>query len=530
MDERRPLEAADRPGEGPGRAAAGVLVGLLVAAVSLGVAQLFAAFVSLASGPVVAVGAAMVDLSPEPVKSFAITTFGTNDKPALVAGIVVVLAGLAAILGVVSLRRRWVGFAALAALGAAGAAAALTRPDATALWALPSIAGALAGAVAFYRLWRAASSAPESEVGEATVPTAPGQIGRRTFIRSAVATGVVAAVAGVSGKALGDWLSAADASRAAVRLPTPGSVAAPLAAGGQLHVPGLSSFYTPDGDFYRVDTALIVPRLTTQGWNLRIHGMVEHEVELDFEQLLALPQVERDITLCCVSNPVGGPYVGNARWVGTLLRPLLERVGVRPGADQIVSRSSDGMTIGTPTALATDGRDSMLAVGMNGQPLPLEHGFPVRMIVPGLYGYESATKWLVDIELTSYGAYSPYWASRGWAKETPIKTESRIDTPRSGSRRAPGTVPVAGVAWAQGRGIERVQVRVDAGPWHDAELSAPDNVNTWRQWLYRWDATPGRHRLTARATDGTGAIQTSRLAQPYPSGATGWHTISVTVG
>jgi hypothetical protein len=258
--------------------------------------------------------------------------------------------------------------------------------------------------------------------------------------------------------------------------------------------------------------------------------MVDRELTLRLPDLLARPLIARDVTIACVSNEVGGPYVGNARWIGAPLADLLREAGVHPEASQIVSRSSDGFTIGTPTAVVMDGRDAMLAVSMNGEPLPLEHGFPVRMIVPGLYGYVSATKWLVDLELTTLDAYDAYWIQRGWAKEAPIKTQSRIDTPANGASLGPGTVAVAGVAWAQHRGIDGVEVRVDDGPWVAADLGTEDTVDTWRQWVHRWRATTGPHRITVRATDGDGETQTADLAAPFPDGATGYHTVDVEVG
>jgi len=295
-------------------------------------------------------------------------------------------------------------------------------------------------------------------------------------------------------------------------------------------VPGLGPFITPNDRFYRVDTALLVPAVMAEDWQLRVHGMVERELTLDYEHLLARPLIERDITLTCVSNPVGGRYAGNARWVGTPLKDLLEEAGPLPEADQIVSRSVDGFTLGTPTAIATDGRDAMLAVAMNGEPLPLAHGFPVRLIVPGLYGYVSATKWLVDIELTTFDAYDPYWVQRGWAERAPIKTMSRIDTPSPFEDLVPGEIPIAGVAWAQHVGIERVEVSIDGAPWATAELAGEETVDTWRQWVYRWNATAGDHRLRVRATDRIGATQTAERAEPFPDGATGHHEIVVRVG
>lgn len=313
-----------------------------------------------------------------------------------------------------------------------------------------------------------------------------------------------------------------------MRIPGPASPAGP-STGAELPVPGLGPFFTPNERFYRVDTALLVPALMAEDWRLRVHGMVEREITLDYERLLSRPLIERDITLTCVSNPVGGRYAGNARWIGASLRELLLEAGPHPSTDQIVSRSVDGFTLGTPTAVAMDGRDALLAVAMNGEPLPLEHGFPVRMVVPGLYGYVSATKWVIDIELTTFDAFDPYWVQRGWAEQAPIKTISRIDTPTPFLEVPAGEVPVAGVAWAQHRGIDRVELKVDAEPWAEAELAGEDTIDTWRQWVYRWGATPGSHTLSVRATDGIGQTQTAARVHPFPNGATGQHTIVVRV-
>jgi DMSO/TMAO reductase YedYZ molybdopterin-dependent catalytic subunit len=360
------------------------------------------------------------------------------------------------------------------------------------------------------------------------VAGAPASFDRRRFLLTGAAGAVAAILAGGIGAVLARR-SRAEASRADVRIPPPVDAASSVP-GVDRSVPGLSPFFTPNEEFYRVDTALLVPGLEAEDWRLRVHGMVERELTLGYRELLARPLIERDITLACVSNPVGGPYVGNARWIGVPLRDLLEELGVHPDADQIVSRSADAFTAGTPTAVAMDGRDAMLAVAMNGEPLPLEHGFPVRMIVPGLYGYVSATKWLVEIELTTFDAFDPYWIRRGWAERAPVKTASRIDTPRAGASLAPGPVPVAGVAWAQHRGIERVEVRIDDGPWTEADLAGAPSRDTWRQWVLRWDASAGEHRIQARATDGTGALQTAAEAEPFPDGATGRHTVLVSVG
>ncbi|MEB3962189.1 sulfite oxidase, partial [Streptomyces kunmingensis] len=325
------------------------------------------------------------------------------------------------------------------------------------------------------------------------------------------------------------------ASRGNVVLPAPASKAAPVPRGAALRIGGISPFMTPNDDFYRVDTALTVPRVDATKWRLRLHGKgVARELTVSFDDLLKMPLVERDITLTCVSNEVGGPYAGNARWIGVRLADLLERCGVRPPskggpADQLVARSVDGMTIGSPVEDLMDGRDALLAVGMNGQPLPFAHGFPVRMVVPGLYGYVSACKWIESIELTTFDAYDSYWVERDWARQAPIKTESRIDTPKPFARPERGTVMVAGVAWAQHRGIDKVEVRVDDGPWEEARLAAEDTRDTWRQWSYPWQATKGSHTLTVRATDRTGETQTEKRAPTVPDGASGWHSVVVTV-
>jgi DMSO/TMAO reductase YedYZ molybdopterin-dependent catalytic subunit len=511
--------------------AVGAAVGLVAGGVAIGVAELVAAVVGELSSPMVAVGEVAIDLAPGWVKSFAIRAFGSNDKTALLIGIGVILGILAAVMGMLTLRRRWIGYSGLVALGVIGVAAAVSRPTADGLSALPSIVGVVAGAVALRLLLRpfdergAPRRARPDGGGERSKPVA---YDRRRFLMTGAALAGGAFLAGVGGRVLGRSAAKAEASRLALRIPKPSNVP-PVPAGTDLHVPGLSPFMTPNDSFYRVDTAIIVPKLATEDWRLRIHGMVDREVQLTMPQLLARPLVERDVTLTCVSNEVGGPYVGNARWIGALLKPILDEAGVHPGADQLVSTSADGFTLGTPTAVLMDGRDAMLAVAMNGEPLPLAHGFPVRMVVPGLYGYVSATKWVVDMELTTFDAFDAYWVRRGWAQQGPIKTMSRIDTPRSGASLAAGRVAVAGVAWAQHKGIEAVEVRVDGGPWQAARLSVQDTIDTWRQWVFDWEATAGRHQIQARATDRTGYTQTAQEAPPAPNGATGWHTIVVAV-
>jgi DMSO/TMAO reductase YedYZ molybdopterin-dependent catalytic subunit len=356
----------------------------------------------------------------------------------------------------------------------------------------------------------------------------PAAFDRRAFLRAALAVSAVAAAGGVTRGAYGG--PAAAASRADVTIPTPAGAAPPLARGVSLDVPGITPYLTANQSFYRVDTALQVPDVPVDSFRLRLHGMVDRELDLSFDDLLSRRLVERRITLTCVSNPVGGEYVGNATWIGVPIGDLLREAGVQDGADAVKSTSADDFTAGTPLPVLLDEqREALVAVAMNGEPLPLEHGFPVRMVTPGLYGYVSATKWLVDLEVTRFADFKAYWTTRGYAAEAPIKTSSRIDVPRSFARVKPGRTQVAGVAWSQDRGIAGVEVRVDGGGWAPARLAEQDNVNTWRQWVWDWDAEPGNHTLEVRATDATGYTQTSARAPIAPDGSTGWHSVNVTV-
>ena len=401
-------------------------MGILSGAVALAIAQLAAGVFGGASSPILAVGGTVVDATPEWLKSFAIRTFGTSDKLVLLVGIVGVLVIAAIALGIASIRRPWVGIAGLAGLGVVGAIAAVSRPMNGVIDALPSLAGAIVGMGAFLLLRRAAGlprlrtrDLPEDEAPPD--PPSPRGFDRRRFLW----TGVAAAGVALAGERTGDWLlrrADASESRARVRIPNAIDLASPVPQGADLGIPGVDAFITPNDRFYRVDTALFVPAVSADTWALSVHGMVEQPLTLTYDELTARPLIERDITLACVSNEVGGRYVGNARWVGVPLTDILHEAVVSPDADQLVSRSADGFTAGTPTSVVMDGRDAMLAISMNGEPLPLEHGFPVRMIVPGLYGYVSATKWLVELELTTFDAFDPYWVKRGWAEEAPIKT------------------------------------------------------------------------------------------------------------
>ena len=352
--------------------------------------------------------------------------------------------------------------------------------------------------------------------------------GRRRFLAGAAGAAALGAVAGGLGDVLLRRFSVAS-SRAQVRLPAAAVPAPGVPAGTDLRIPGLTPFFTSNASFYRVDTDLVLPQVPPETWTLRIDGMVDREIELSFAELLRMPLTETDITLVCVSNQVGGSYAGNARWLGASLPALLRRAGVRAGADQVLSAAADGMTISTPLTAIMDGRDALLAVGMNGQPLPVAHGFPARMVVPGLYGYTSATKWVTRLTVTTFAAQRAYWTQRGYAAVAPIHTESRIDVPKPLAQVAAGQVTVAGVAWAPATGIAAVQVSADDGPWHPARLAAADGIDTWRQWVWTWDAAPGLHTLRVRATDKAGVTQPSRRAQVFPSGATGWDSVVVTV-
>ncbi|MFF0729782.1 molybdopterin-dependent oxidoreductase [Streptomyces sp. NPDC004134] len=532
-------------------AAAG-LSGLVAAGAALGVADLVAVSVRVEAAPLNAVGAGVVDVTPAAVKDWAIRNFGEDDKLVLKSGVLVLLALFAVALGVLTLRMRRTGSAGVLAFGVLGAAAALSRPGLGAgpTDALPSVAGAVVGAGVLYALSgllrqrasgqpvRPAAAKGESREVGAPGPTDPPQppFDRRRFALAASGAAAGSAGAWALGRELGTGRAAeAVASRDRLMLPVPASAAPPLPRGTDLGIDGLSPYLTPSRDFYRVDTALVVPKVDTTAWRLRIHGDgVLRELSLRFADLLRRELIERHVTLTCVSNQVGGPYVGNARWIGVPLAPLLREAGVRPPsrggpADQLVARSVEGMTIGTPVETVMDGRDAMLALGMNGEPLPFDHGFPARMLVPGLYGYVSACKWLTELELTTFDAYDPYWVRRDWAARAPIKTQSRIDTPRPLSTVKAGPVAVAGVAWAQHRGVERVEVRIDGGPWQAARLAAEDSIDTWRQWVWTWDAEPGSHTLQVRATDRGGDVQTTARAPVLPDGATGRHSVVVDV-
>jgi DMSO/TMAO reductase YedYZ molybdopterin-dependent catalytic subunit len=488
-------------------------------AAGVAAAQLVAIAVGPASAPVVAVGGAFIDATPTWLKELAVERLGTADKPVLLTGIGLVLLLLAAVAGVLGRRRRWVGAALLATLGLVGVAAAATRPATGATTALPSLVGAIVAPGVLLLLLR-------PRHGHAAEP-ANGPT-RRTVLVSSLAVTAGAVVVGSVANVVGGRLRNLEAARGAIRLPAPADPAAALPAGVDVRVDGVEPFRVANADFYRVDTALVVPTVDPATWTLTVGGMVSAPFQITYDELVSMPMIERDLTLTCVSNEVGGPYVGNAVWLGVRLTDLLERARVDRAADQLFSTSVDGFTASTPMG-ALDGRDAIVAVAMNGEPLPAEHGFPARMVIPGLYGFVSATKWLVSLEATTYAERSAYWTDRGWATDAPVRTMARIEVPRPLSSIAPGMTAIAGTAWAQHRGIERVEVQVDGEPWTAARLGDVPSVDTWRQWWLPWYADPGRHTIRVRATDATGQTQPADRLAPFPSGAQGWHEVVVIV-
>ena len=507
----------------PSRRAAAV-AGVATAAAALGGAELLAGLLPGAPSPIIAVGDLVIALQPPGAKQFVVDLFGEADKLLLNLFIAAVALGLGAGLGVLARTRPGAARIAIAAgailLLGVGLRTALAEP----LTALIVAAAALGIAIGTLRgLMKLAA-----ETGSPALAEMP-DWGRRRFLGTSIAVVGVAAASGLVGRALLDR-GRLNATPQVGTIPAPTETAPPLPSGASLDVAELSPIVTPNRDFYRIDTALLVPRPDLPTWRLRVTGMVDRPFELTYDQLVAMPLHEQHVTIACVSNEVGGDLVGNALWTGVRLKELLDRAGVQPEATQIVGRAVDGFTAGFPTAWAlADDRESLVAVLMNGETLPPDHGFPARLIVPGLYGYVSATKWLTEIELTTLDGFDAYWVPLGWAKEAPILTQSRIDVPRNGARVGAGTVAIAGVAWAPDRGIEAVDVQVDEDGWEPAELSAPISDATWVQFVRRWEATEGEHLVRVRAVDGTGEVQTDQKTEPAPDGSRGHHTIRVTV-
>ncbi len=528
-------------------APARALLGIVSAGFGLGVGEL-AAGVTGQRSPLVSVGDRVIDGVPASVKKFAIRTFGTSDKTALIVGVLIITALMGAVVGIraaKSFRFAWV---AVGLFVLAGSACALTGRLGKVGDVVPVLFAGVATFVALYVLiGRSRKAQSEAEVNEPRVVDAvignggstdpvfrkATKVDRRQFVAMGGGTALASVATAWIGRSLQSNEKATE-TRKQVTLPTPRkslpAVQAVAKTVGQIDVVGMTPFFSPNSDFYRIDTALVVPRVDIKTWSLTIDGMVDRPVTLTYEDLQKREVVEHDCTLMCVSNEIGGDLVGNARWLGVRLADVLKDVGVKAGATQIFARSVDGFTAGFPTELAFDGREALLAFGMNGEPLPFAHGYPVRLVVPGIYGYVSAVKWLQKITLTTFEADQGYWIPRGWSAIAPIKTGSRIDVPgRSSGQLRAGRLAIAGVAWAQHRGIKLVEVQVDDGPWQKAELAVDGGIDTWRQWKLAWDATKGEHTIRVRATDATGQLQPEQRTDVAPDGATGWHTIAVNI-
>lgn len=532
------------------------LAGVVCTGVGVAAGELTAAFISPSASPVSAVGQTVIGLLPGGVKEGAIHLFGTADKTVFLASMVVVMALLAFAAGLLERFHRGFGQAVIVLFGVVGVAAVAGRPDVTGTaFVAPVVAAGIAMALLAWVRGRFLHSGlgrelkAEYDAGRAprasgppavkAAPAAPGQLSppppeaarsasRRTFLGFMGAGAAVAVLAGGAAVLVRRASVVVAELRAKVRLPRPATAAAAVPAAAVLDIAGVTPLITDASQFYRIDTALVVPAVNSDTWKLSVTGMVEREITLTFAQLLTKPMVESYVTIGCVSNEVGGDLVGNARWLGWPVRELLAEAGVRPGADMVLSRSTDGFTAGTPLEALTDPRNAMIAVGMNGAPLPMVHGYPARLIVPGLYGYVSATKWLSELKVTTFAADQGYWTPLGWSALGPIKTASRIDVPRAGAKPATGRFTAAGVAWSPERGISAVEVQLDGGPWRSASLAAALNKDTWVQWQVPLTLAAGKHQLKVRAVDGAGAVQTGDIAPPAPDGASGWHTVEFT--
>ncbi|MDN5767807.1 MAG: molybdopterin-dependent oxidoreductase [Humibacillus sp.] len=491
------------------------LSGILAALAGIASGHLVAALLNPSASPVLAIGSTVIDLTPTPVKEWAIAHFGTSDKLILQGSVFIVTLVLAGVAGILSQRRRAVGVGLVALLVVLAGAAALSRPTATALDLVPAAVTLVVGVVTLLFLLRQADD---------TIPRETAGTSRRGFLLGAGGITVGALLVGIGGQ-----LMIGARTVASIALPKPKSPAEALPTGLETTVKGISPLQTPTATFYRVDTNLAVPQVDLDRWSLEIDGMVENPFTLTFAELSAMPLIERDITMTCVSNEVGGGYVGAARWLGVRLMDVLDRAGLRGRPDQVLSTAVDGFTISTPLSAIQDGRDAMIAIGMNGTSLTDTHGFPARLITPGLYGFVGATKWLTKLTLTTYAADQSYWTKRQWATDAPIKTSARIDTPAPLSTIPAGKTAIGGVAWAQHRGVAKVQVRIDDGDWQETRLGPDVGIDYWRQWYLPWDAKPGLHRLSVRAVDREGAVQTSKRATPFPSGSSGIQEIVVTV-
>ncbi|MEO6713407.1 MAG: molybdopterin-dependent oxidoreductase [Mycobacteriales bacterium] len=507
------------------RSRAGV-AGALAAAMALAAGEVATGVLPDAASLVVEMADRVVAWTPGNVERVAISSVGTADKPLLVTGIVLVSILFGAVLGELAVRRFALGAAGIAAFAVLGVVVASADPRVSlANTVLVGIVAAAAGIATLRLLLRSAKPTDVEAQPSAHLRERQRALDRRGFLRAAMAAAVVASVGAVAGKLLATR-ERVNVIRAGIKLPTPFRKAPPVPAGAQLEVAGITPLFVPNADFYRIDTAISVPQVDTGNWSLKVRGRVDRPLQFSYDELLAMPHIEADVTLSCVSNEIGDGLVGNARWQGVALRGVLERAGVQPAGVQIMGRSVDGFNAGFPTQIAMQQPNAMIALFMNGEPLPARHGFPARLVIPGLYGYVSATKWLSVIDLTDADE-NGFWIPRGWSKLGPVKTQSRIDVPARSIKA--GRTAIAGVAWAPTRGIARVEVAIDGGAWQEATLADALGVDAWRQWFMAWEATPGRHEITVRATDGTGAVQTDKVTRIAPNGADGHHSIRVQV-
>lgn len=534
----RPLH---RPAAGQlRRLFAAAISGIIAAGLFIGFSDLLARLFAPSSSPLIALGNSVIELAPPAAQDFAISVFGSNNKMVLILSMAIGGTVLAAGIGLLARRRLRLACGVFAAVVAVLLATVVSRPETSLADLIPTFLGAVIGIAALVILIRTSGSSTDSSIAkpseaESSSPAhqdagEEDRPSRRLFL-TLTAAGTVAAAASLSlGRSVGAFTRTAGAAISEMILPSPAVRAAAIPAEAVVDIEGVEPFITPNDEFYRIDTALAVPELTPEEWSLRIHGLVEEEVTLDMPQLLDLPLEEHHITLTCVSNPVGGDLLGTATWLGYPVRELLAQAGPLPEADMVLSRSVDGFTASTPLEALTDSRDSLLAVGMNGDPLPAEHGFPARLVVPGLYGFVSATKWVIELEVTRFDQDTAYWTDRGWDEKAPVLVSSRIDVPGSLQEVDSGDVVIAGSAWSQQEGIEKVEVKIDDGEWQEAELAAEVSADTWRQWRYVYpDAGSGRHSVTVRAANAAGETQTDERRDPIPNAATGQHRIEFRV-
>lgn len=528
------------------RRLAGAGLGIVATGSGLAVGELLVGLIRGSSSPVIAVGQKVIDLVPLPLKNWAVEAFGTSDKVVLVVTtlVLVFVAGIA-IGGLAIEGRRTAAMVGTGVIAVVGMTAVATRRDPTVNKLAPIVVGGMVSlAVVWWlspQLRGAAAASPAHAVATVGDTDAPspleytpmvipgfGAADRRQFLTRGVGVAAIAAITGGAGRLMQRRYQVGN-ERAALALPSVTDLPVTLPPNADLDVPGLSSFVTPNSEFYRIDTALVVPQVSKDDWKLRIHGMVANKLELTFDDLLEREQIETYVTLACVSNPTGGPYVGNALWQGVRIADIIAEAVVDPASTQLLSTSEDGWTCGTPVSSLIDGRDAILAIAMNGEPLPAEHGYPVRMVVPGEYGYVSATKWVVDMEFTTWEATEAYWVPRGWSQQAPMKTMTRIEAPDPNGSVAAGTISIAGSAWAIHRGVSGVEVRVDAGEWMRAVLGGVPSPDTWRKWVVEWDAKPGQYTIEARTTDSFGSVETDEPADVAPNGASGYDRMRLTV-